>query len=517
MRRFYHVLVMALLALACLGSLRGRAFAQAAAPSASASPSASAAIKLASEVRVRDKTVITLRAARGGRSAPERARAANAAIESLLAHPEDIGDALSEEAPDGAAVVYLGKTPILTLGPEDVQASGEASVQVLAAQTTTRLGDAINTERKRSAIATTVFSLSLVIFTGLLAFLLLGRVSDGANRLRSYLVDPERVGALRLGNVEFISAGATRGGVTIGVTLAYRLIQIALIYFWLIFSLSLFEATRSYTERLTGMIAKPLSGLAGRIGGALPLLVVAIIAFVAVSVLVRFVGLVFDSVARGDTKLAWVPRDLARPTSALVRFGIVIAALVMATPMITGEADGALSRAGIVLLLAVALASTPIFASGAVGITVVFTRRFKRGDLVEVGGKTGRIVEVNLLDVRLEDSSSADIRVPHLLALFRPTRIHRHPPLVTLEVVVDPSASQAEVERALAEVARELSARGRVELLHLDGMGARWRIVSNAARGELTLASSVQAALAKIGVGLGNARVQAGASESASP
>lgn len=502
MRRFYHVLGMALLALAFLTFAAANAWGESA-PASSGSGASSAAVKAASEVRVRDKVVLTLRAARGGRSAPERARAANAAIESQLAHPEDIGDARFEEAPENAAVVYLGKTPVLTLGPEDVEASGEASVQVLAAQTTTRLGDAVNTERKRSAIATTVFSLSLVIFTGLLAFLLLGRVSDGANRLRSYLVDPERVGALRLGNVEFVSAGATRGGVTIGVTLAYRLIQIAIIYFWLIFSLSLFEATRSYTERLTGMIGKPLSGLAGRIGGALPLLVVALIAFVAVSVLVRFIGLVFDSVARGDTKLAWVPRDLARPTSVLLRFGVIVAALVMATPMITGEADGALSRAGIVALFAVALAATPILASGAVGVSVVFARRFKRGDLVEVGGKTGRIVDVTLLDVQLEDSSSAEIRVPHLLALVRPTRIHRHPPLATLEVVVDPAAPMADVERALVEVAKELSARGRAELLVLDGTGARWRITSNAARGELTLATAVHAALEKINASLG--------------
>ena len=70
-----------------------------------------------------------------------------------------------------------------------VDASGEASLGVLAAQVTTRLSDAIATERKRSAIATTVFSFSLLVFSALIAFLLLGRVSDVAARLRAKFVD----------------------------------------------------------------------------------------------------------------------------------------------------------------------------------------------------------------------------------------------------------------------------------------------------------------------------------------
>jgi small-conductance mechanosensitive channel len=509
MRRLYHVLRRWLLALALAIvalSLLAPATSVALASGGGAAPSASEGAAASADVKVRDTAIVTLKAARGGLSAQERSRAANAALDALLAHPEDLGEVRFEET-QGTAVVFVGKTPVLTLGPEDVEASAEASLTVLAAKVTTRMSDGISTERKRSAIATSVFSVSLVVFSALIAFLLLGRVSDVAARVRTRLLDdPERIGAVRMGKVEFVSAGAARGTLTIAVTLGYRFVQIAIAYGWLIFALSLFDATRGFTQRLTGMVVQPLYGLAARIGGALPLVVVAAIALLAVSVLVRFVGLFFESVERGDTHIEWVPRELARPTSALVRFGILVVALVLATPMITGESDGALTRAGLVALLGLALASTPLLASAAVGVLVIFSRRFKAGDRVEVGGRDGKVVAVTLFETALEDADLAEVRVPHLLALLHPTRVLKHAPLSTLDIVVDGSAPQEEVERVLFEAARSLSARGRAELLHLDEAGAHWRVTSASMRHELSLAKAVREALATINVGLGKGR-----------
>lgn len=476
-------------------------------PSASASASPAARAAASGEIRIHEKTVVTLRAARAGHTAPDRARTANLAIEALLAQTnENIGDA-RYELNEGAAVIFIGKTPIVTLGPEDVVASGEASIDVLAAQVTTRLAQAVSTERKRSAIATTVFSFSLLVFSALIVFLIFNRVSEYALRWRTSIDEhPEKVTALRLGKIEFVSAPAARGALTLGLTLGFRFLQIALAYGWLIFVLSLFDATRGYTARLTGTVVAPLYALATRIGGALPIVVVAGIALVALSVLVRFVGLFFDSIIRGDTRVGWISRDLARPTSVLARFGIIIIALVLASPLITGESDGVISRVGLVALFAVAFAATPLLASGVVGVTVVFGRRLKRGDDVEVGGRKGKVLDVTLLDVRIEDDALAEVSVPHLLGLVHPTRHVRHARLATLDVVVDPKVPQDAVEKALFEAARAQSSRGRVELVYLDAAGAHWRVTSASMRHDVSLAKVVQDALAKLGAGLGRGR-----------
>src|SRR5688500_4649522 len=184
-----------------------------------AAPSASVRAGPTAEVRVREKVIFVFRADRGGRSAQERAKAANTAIEALLGHPDQVGDVHFEET-QGTAVVYVGKTPVLTLGEEDVEATGEASVGVLGGQVSARLADALATERKRSAIATSVFSFSLLIFSALIAFLFLGRASDVASRVRTWMTkNPERVTAVRLGKIEVLSAGAARGTLSIALTL----------------------------------------------------------------------------------------------------------------------------------------------------------------------------------------------------------------------------------------------------------------------------------------------------------
>ena len=470
------------------------------APSSSA---ALAALAATGEIKVRDRVVYTVRSGRAERTAADRAKSANSAIDALLTHPETLGEVHYEESPD-AAVLYIGKTPILTLGPEDVVASGEANLDVLAAQVAARTGDAVASERKRGAIATTVFSVSLLVFSALIAFWLLGRAAELAGKLRKWMEEnPEAVTAIQLGKIELVSAGATRGGSSMALTLGYRFTQFAIAYAWVIFGLSLFETTRAYTGKLTGLIIAPVYALATRIGSALPLVVIAAIAILAVSVLVRFVGLFFDSVARGDTRVGWLPRDLARPTSVLVRVALVIAALVIASPLVTGESDGALARVGMVALMTIGLASTPLLASAAVGVVVVYGRGVKRGELVDFGGKSGRVVEIGLLRLRLEDAGASDVSVPHLLGLIHPLRVHRHPPLTALDVVVDPAAPQAEVEKKLLDAARRISSRGRVELVWLDANGAHWRVHSASFRGDVTLGRAVQEALTDLGVGLG--------------
>lgn len=500
--RLARLVLVAALAFAFL--LPVRALADAGLADAGADDAAAMPVGAANALRVRDRTVFVFRAARAGRSQAERARAANAVIEPLLAHPEAL-EAVRFEENQGAAVVYIGAKPIFTLGPEDVEASGEASLAVLAAQVTARVGDAVESEKKRGAIATTVFSLSLLVFSAVIVFIVLRRISELAARLRMRLVDdPERVGALSLGRIEFVSAGAARGAASIGLTLTHRLVQVALLYGWLIFGFSLFEITRGLTSRLTGLVVAPLSALATRLGGALPLVVVSVLALFGVTVLVRFVGLFFDSVSRGDTRLGWLPRDLARPTSLFVRVAIVVFALLLAGPLLTGESDAAATRLGMVALGAIGLAATPLLASAIVGIDVVFARKLRRGDHVELAGRRGRVVEATIFDVRLEDAAGAEIRVPHLATLARPLRVLSQGPDAEVSVVVDPAADAQAVETALLTAARELGGRGRAELVHVDADGAHWRVSSVAASPSgMTLGRAVHDALRTSGIALG--------------
>src|SRR5690606_16388017 len=98
----------------------------------------------------------------------------------------------------------------------------------------------------------------------------------------------------------------------------------------------------------------------GRVATSLPVVVLVVIAGLAVAILLRVVGLFFEGLAEGTTSVAWLPPDLARPTSALLRTGMVVLALVFVAPVVTGDPDGALARSGLVALVALGVAGVPL-------------------------------------------------------------------------------------------------------------------------------------------------------------
>jgi small-conductance mechanosensitive channel len=456
-------------------------------------------------VRMHERAVLTLRVARGEQSPADRARVATRALDSVL--DETGGEAAARVEAQGAnAVIFVGKTPILTLGEEDAAAEGE-TLHVHAMAVVAHIDDAIRAERTRSHIANTVFSLSLLVFSGLMAFLLFRRVGDFATRAGEWVkANPARIPSLRLGNIEVVRPNAVRGGMTIALGLSHLLAQVAIAYGWLLIALSLFEATRGYSQRLTGFMVTPVSALLGRLGSSLPVLVVATIAAIAVGVLVRFVSLFFESVASGETTVTWLSTDLAAPTSVLVRSGIVVVALILSAPLLTGADDGAFSRVGVAALIALGLSCTPVLASAAAGIPVVFGRRLRTGEFVEVGGLAGRVLKLSLMEVTLEDALGCEVRVPHLLALVHSTRVLGRAPQVAMDVVIDPREPQARVREVLLAAAAPTCLRARVVLVSLDGDGAHYRVSGSLASAVTeggALATAVADALVREGISLG--------------
>jgi small-conductance mechanosensitive channel len=387
-----------------------------------AEPPAPKAIAPGVSVRFADQSVFAIRVARAGRTVDERA----AGVTKLLARAA-VGakgsDVKVQRKPD-VAIIVVGQTPVVQLVAEDATAAGDTSLDVHAASVAAAIREAIDSERQRAAIANSVLSVSLLVFLGLVAFYLLQKVGEFAQRARSFIDEHgERVLAVRVRRIEVVSPGTVRSTAIVGLSVGKWIAQLAVVYLWLVYALSQFEATRGYTQRLTGLVLTPLSDLLARIAVGLPVLVVLVIAGFAVFVLVRFVGLFFSSVGRRENVVPWIPPDLVPPVSSLVRFGIVVAALLFIAPLITGTSESVLARSGWVIMFALGLAATPVLANGIAGAMVLFGRRLRAGQYLAIGDHHGRIATIGLLELCLEGEDGIEIRVPHLYTLFRPMRV----------------------------------------------------------------------------------------------
>jgi len=357
-------------------------------------------------------------------------------------------------------------------------------------------------------VAHTVFSVSLVVFFALIAFYLMRKVGEIAEKARTWLDEHgEKSLRVRVRDIELVSPATAQSTALIGLSLAKWLGQFGIFYAWLVVVLSLFEATKGYTQRLTGFVVQPLSQMTSRVAIALPLLVVLAIAGLAVFVLVRFAGLFFRSIERRETAVPWLPAELAGPTSVIVRVLIILSAIVLAGPVVTGDDSGALARLGMIAIAAVGLSSVPLVANALVGAYVVFGRRLRLGQHVEIAGQSGRVAGLDLMEVRLEDGARSELRFPHLFLLRQPTRVFGVRARVFALVTVAADAKSERVREVLEQAAARVGREARVEVVAGDASGIVYRVSASTesfgARSELQLA--VLDALREEGIKLGHA------------
>jgi hypothetical protein len=373
-------------------------------------------------VTLHEGPVFYLYRGEGPRTLEERAQRASQALSLAAAAPTE--PEVRVEHNGDIATVLADTAPIIELRAEDARLSGDSSLEVHAASVASRIVKAIEAERRRVSLANTVFSISLVVFFGLVTVYLIGRVSDYGGRARRYVAShPEKIPALRLKSLDVIGAASVRNGFLVFLGVGRWVSLFGLAYAWLVLSLSLFDSTRPYTEKLTGIVLSPLTALVGRVASALPLFAIVLAAAGLIAVLIRISDLFFQSVDRGETQVSWVTRETALTVGLVVRLAIVLFALVVVGPVITGDNEGSLSRIGMVLFVAVAVASVPSLASIIAGVSTVFSRSLGLGDLVEYGGERGHVREIGLISLTLEGESGISIRVPHARSLWHATRV----------------------------------------------------------------------------------------------
>jgi small-conductance mechanosensitive channel len=191
----------------------------------------------------------------------------------------------------------------------------------------------------------------------------------------------------------------------------------------------------------------------------------------------------------------------------LVRIGVLLTVLAFAAPIVTGDSEGTLARTGAIALLALGLASTPLVASVIVGVLTVYGRRVRVGQHTEMGSRSGKVLAVGLVDVRLLDADGCEVRIPHLLSLIHPTRVIGARPRISVTIAAAAHHAPDEVKEVLAEAAEKLGERSHVELAAVDRDASLFRVVVSVAHdttpGDVRLALAL--ALGKAGIGLGRA------------
>ncbi len=373
------------------------------------------------DVRVREMVVLTLHLSDGGMSAAERAKRANRAIEQAVggSSPKTV----RVEQAGNRSIVFIGAQPVVELTADDAAVAGEGSLDLYAASVKARITDILSAEENRSQWGKTVFYVVIVILLGLAALYCLKLIRDWSLRARSWVErNPQRIPAIRLRSIEVVRPPVLRNAALVSLAVFKWISQIAAIYLWLIVSMSFFDSTRGYTEKLTGLVLSPLSTLTGRIAALLPITVIVALGAVVLVILLRFISLFFAAVERGETKVEHLSPALAAPTSFVVQIGLVVLSLLVVAPVLTGSSDGTFSRLGQLAVAAIAVALVPLITTVFLGMRVLYSSRLAVGQWVSIGAISGRILELTLFDTRIWMPGGVTARVPHLVLLWQTLR-----------------------------------------------------------------------------------------------
>lgn len=255
-----------------------------------------------------------------------------------------------------------------------------------------------------------LIALAILAVLGILALRLVGMLQ---RRLRSYLLATAAAHntALRIGNIELVSALRVRALLLKTVDMGAILIRLTLGYAVLSAGFGFFPRTSGLAWRLLKQMILPLGHFAQALVDYLPSgMVLVLVVFVTRSVLKVLSG-IFASLAQGEQSHDRFDPDWAEPTYTLVRLGVLAFALVLAFPYLPGAGSEAFKAVGLFVGVLVSLGGSGTVGNVLSGAILTYARTYRVGDVVKLGEDSGVVVHRGLLTTRLRSFKDEEIVV----------------------------------------------------------------------------------------------------------
>ena len=468
----------------------------AAAAGAPAAPHA-APVAAPAQVRVHDRVALTFAAPDGPRTPAQRAAEASENLASVI-DGEVPGDVQIELKRD-AARVRIGDRVLFRLVPADAGAAGLAE---FAPRVQASLENFLRTERQRARLQHGVLRASLVVFFGVIGFLLLRLLLKALTTVEQRLTREKDEAGLP-DDLRRLARGPWRSVALVALAALRLFACIAAALIFLLAALSLFDNTRPWRDRLAAGVTEPFTAFLHRLGGALPNLLLLILLLLVLRGAWQAITQSFVRAAATPSAEGGVAPERVRVLRLLARAALLLGGFLL-LPLIIGGNGGLLAAIGLVAAGAAALAFVPLAATVVLGAWAQLGHEYRAGEWLRLRlpfGRevTGEVVSVDFTHLRVVPENGGDVRVPHLTLLFTPVvHLPAHRAL-TVEVPVDretlrPAEALRQLEAAARWVAeqRGLETTPVVRLLEVTATQTRFSVglpgAPDSLRNELLLA-----------------------------
>jgi len=186
-----------------------------------------------------------------------------------------------------------------------------------------------------------------------------------------------------------------------------------LVYFYLNTVLGLFPWTRQIALVLLELVLNPLQSLWLGFLRELPDIVFLVILFLVLRYLLKLTRMFFNGVARGRIKLRDFDPDWAFPTHRIVRFLMIIFAIIIAYPYIPGSDSLAFKGVSVFVGVIFSLGSSSFISNVVAGLAMTYRGAFKEGDRVRIDDVFGDVREIKLMTTRINTLKNESVVIPN--------------------------------------------------------------------------------------------------------
>ena len=224
-------------------------------------------------------------------------------------------------------------------------------------------------------------------------------------------------GGIHFKQIELLSARRIEKLVLVILRVLRIFFILLCLYFFLPLILSFFPETRHLGSTILDYLIMPFVTIFHTLVKFIPnlffIFVIGVIAFYVLKV----ISYVFGLIEHGELKFEWFYEDWARPTYQIIRFLVIVTALISAYPYIPGSSSQAFQGIGLVLGALISFASSSAIANIVAGVILTYTRAFKLNDRVKIGDTSGDVVDKTLLVTRIKTIKQEVVTVPNSLVM----------------------------------------------------------------------------------------------------
>ena len=365
-----------------------------------------------------NKALFTLSTPVGSFSPADRAKAVAERLNSLSRDPLAHIGRLAVVDGDTASDIVAGDTVIMSVTDADAKAAGRDRKE-LAALYASRMQVALEQSRREHGLRSTVFEILLATLATAILVLALRLLSALFRRLFQ-VVDSwrgTRIRSVRIQRVELLSAQRISALLLYAAKGLRALVVLVLVYAYALLVLGFFPWTRGVSATLIDYLRSGAGLALNTVASDLPSIVIIIIIAVITLYVMKFCKFIFAEIGKGAISIPGFYPEWADPTYKIVRFLILVFAVVVIFPYFPGHNSPAFKGISIFVGVLLSFGSAGAVGNIIAGVLLTYTRAFQIGDRVKIADTMGDVLAKTLLVTRVRTIKNEEVTVPNSLVL----------------------------------------------------------------------------------------------------